>query len=72
MSNLIKLRKLNQEPFFYFVFEAENFLDSKSKEKLEKFLTHNKKDLKLNNWCEQDESDVPQNVDQVIEDIEHD
>ena len=25
----------------------------------------------LNNWCEQDASDAPQNVDEVIEDIEH-
>ena len=67
----IKEDESSKEPFFNFVFEAENFLDSESKEKLVKYLVHDKKNLKLNNWCEQDESDVPQNADEVIEDIEH-
>jgi hypothetical protein len=59
-----------KEPFFNFVFEAENFLDAKSKEKLEKYLTHDKKNLKLVDGCDQDETDIPKNVREVIEDIE--
>ena len=54
-----------------FCFEADNFLDSKSKENLEKYLAREKNNLKLANGCEEDESDVPQVVDEVIEDIEH-
>ena len=59
-----------KEPFFDFVFEAENFLDAKSKEKLEKYLTCDKKNLKLVDGCDQDETDIPENVHEVIEDIE--
>jgi hypothetical protein len=58
----VKEDESSREPFFNFVFEAENFLDSESKEKLEKYLVHDKKNLKLNNWCEQDESEVQENV----------
>ena len=36
-----------KEPFFDFVFESESFLDAKSKEKLEKYITCDKKNLKL-------------------------
>jgi DNA integrity scanning protein DisA with diadenylate cyclase activity len=53
-----------------FVLEAENFLDAKSKEKLEKYLACDKKNLKLADGCDQDETDIPQNVDEVIKDIE--
>jgi hypothetical protein len=72
MLNLIKFRKLNQlkNPLFDFVFEAENFLDAKYKEKLEKYLTHDKKNLKLVDGCYQDETDIPGNVCDMIEDIE--
>ena len=60
----------NKEPFFNFVFEAENFMDAKSKDKLENYLARDKKNLKLPDGCDQDETDIPQNVDEVIEDIE--
>jgi hypothetical protein len=60
----------NKEPFFNFVFEAENFMDAKSKEKLENYLARDKKNLKLADGCDQDETDIPQNVSEVIEDIE--
>ena len=61
----------NKEPFFNFVFEAENFMDVKSKETLENYLARDKKNLKLADGCDQDETDLPQNVSEVIEDIEH-
>ena len=37
----------NKEPFFNFVFEAEHFLDVKSKETLEEYLARDKKNRKL-------------------------
>ena len=45
-------------------------MDAKSKEKLEKYLARDKKNLKLADGCDQDETDIPQNVSEVIEDIE--
>ena len=60
----------NKEPFFNFVFEAEHFLDAKSKEKLEEYLIRDKKNLKLEDGCDQDETNNPKNVHEVIEDIE--
>ena len=63
--------ELNKEPFFNFVFEAENFMDLKSKETLENYLARDKKNLKLADGSDQDETDLPQNVSEVIEDIEH-
>ena len=60
----------NKEPFFYFVFEAEHFLDPKSKEKLDEYLARDKKNRKLEDGCDQDETNNPKNVHEVIEDIE--
>ena len=60
----------NKEPFFNFVFEAEHFLDPKSKEKLEEYLIRDKKNRKLEDGCDQDETNNPKNVYEVIEDIE--
>jgi hypothetical protein len=61
----------NKEPFFNFVFEAENFMDVKSKETLEEYLARDKKNLKLGDGCDQDETDNPKNAKEVVEDIEH-
>jgi hypothetical protein len=44
--------------------------NKESKEKLEKYLNRVKKNLKLADGCDQDETDIPQNVDEVNEDIE--
>ena len=52
------------------MFGAENFFNAESKEKLEKYLTQDKKNLKLSDGCEQDETDIPINVREVIKDIE--
>ena len=60
----------NKEPFFNFVFEAEHFLDAKSKETLEEYLAHDKKNRKLDDGCDQDETDNPKNAQEVVEDIE--
>ena len=60
----------NKEPFFNFVFEAEHFLDAKSKETLEDYLARDKKDRKLDDGCDQDETDNPENAEEVVEDIE--
>jgi hypothetical protein len=60
----------NKEPFFNFVFEAEHFLDVKSKETLEEYLARDKKNLKLEDGCDQDETDNPKNGKEVVEDIE--
>ena len=60
----------NKEPFFNFVFEAENFLDVKSKETLEEYLARDKKNHKLDDGCDQDETDNPKNVQEVVEDME--
>ena len=60
----------NKEPFFNFVFEAENFMDVKSKETLENYLARDKKNLKLEDGCDQDETDNPKNGKEVVEDIE--
>ena len=49
----------NKEPFFNFVFEAEHFLDPKSKEKLEEYLIRDKKNLKLDYGWDQEENDIP-------------
>ena len=59
----------NKEPFFSFVFEAEHFLDTKAKEKLEEYLIRDKKDLKLEDECDQDETNNPKNVHEVVKDI---
>ena len=58
-----------KEPFFDFVFEAENFMDAKSKAKLEKYLIRDKKNLKLADGCDQDETDIPNNVPELMKDI---
>ena len=60
----------NKEPFFNFVFEAEHFLDAKSKETLEEYLARDKKNCKLDDGCDQDETDNPKNAQEVVEDIE--
>ena len=60
----------NREPFFNFVFEAEHFLDAKSKEILEEYLVRDKKNRKLDDGCDQDETDNPKNAQEVVEDIE--
>ena len=60
----------NKEPFFNFVFEAEHFLDAKSKETLEEYLARDKKDRKLDDGCDQDETDHPENAQEVVEDID--
>ena len=60
----------NKEPFFNFVFEAEHFLDAKSKETLEEYLARDKKNRKLDDGCDQDETDNPKNAQEVVEDIE--
>ena len=59
-----------KEPFFNFVFEAEHFMDIKSKETLEEYLAHDKKNLKLEDGCDQDETDNPENAKEVVEDME--
>ena len=59
----------NKEPFFNFVFEAEHFLDGKSKETLEEYLARDKKNLKLADGCDQDETDIPSNIQDVVEDM---
>ena len=41
----------NKEPFFNFVFEAEHFLDAKSKETLEEYVACDKKNCKLDDGC---------------------
>ena len=66
----IKEDESNKEPFFNFVFEAEHFLDGKSKETLEEYLTRDKKNRKLDGECDQDETDNPENTKEVVEDIE--
>ena len=58
-----------KEPFFDFVFEAENFMDAKSKAKLEKYLIRDKKNLKLADGCDQDETDIPNNLPELMKDI---
>ena len=58
-----------KEPFFDFVFEAENFMNAKSKAKLEKYLIRDKKNLKLADGCDQDETDIPNNVPEMMKDI---
>ena len=69
--DLLPQLKENKDPFFNFVFEAEHFLDAKSKEKLEEYLIRDKKkNLKLEDGCDQDETNNPKNVHEVIEDIE--
>ena len=35
-----------------------------------KYLAHDKNNLKLADGCDQDETDIPQNVDELIGDIE--
>jgi len=60
----------NKEPFFNFVFEAEHFLDAKSKETLEEYFARDKKNRKLDDGCDQDETDNPENAQEVVEDIE--
>ena len=60
----------NKEPFFNFVFEAEHFLDNKSKEILEEYLARDKKNRKIDDGCDQDETDSPKNTKEVVEDIE--
>ena len=60
----------NREPFFNFVFEAEHFLDNKSKETLEEYLARDKKNRKIDDGCDQDETDSPKNTKEVVEDIE--
>ena len=61
----------NKEYFFDFVMEAETFLDNKSKKIIEKYVTREKRDTVLADGREQDETDMPEDVDDVIEDIEH-
>ena len=53
--DLLPQLKENKDPFFNFVFEAEHFLDAKSKEKLEEYLICDKKNLKLEDGCDQDD-----------------
>ena len=53
--DLLPQLKANKDPFFNFVFEAEHFLDAKSKEKLEEYLICDKKNLKLEDGCDQDD-----------------
>ena len=60
----------NKEPFFNFVFEAEHFLDVKSKETLVEYLARDKKDRKLDDGCDQDKTDHPENAQEVVEDID--
>ena len=60
----------NKEPFFNFVFEAEHFLDTKSKEKLEEYFACDKKDHKLDHGCDQDETNIPTSVGEIVEDME--
>merc|ERR1712074_357574 len=61
----------NKEPFFNFVFEAEHFLDAKSKEKLEEYLIRDKKNLKLADGWDREENDIPKNAHELIEDLEN-
>ena len=61
----------NKEYFFDFVLEAETFMDNKSKKIMEKYVTREKKDNVLADAREQDETDMPEDMDDVIEDIEH-
>ena len=61
----------NKEYFFDFVMEAETFLDNKSKKIIEKYVRREKRDTVLADGREQDETDMPEDVDDVIEDIEH-
>ena len=61
----------NKEYFFDFVLEAENFLDEKSKKMVEKYVTREKKDIVLADAREQDETDMPEDMDDILEDIEH-
>jgi hypothetical protein len=65
----IEEEEICKEQFFDFVFEAENFLDSKSKDKLGKDLAEEKRYLKICNGFEQGLTDLPQAVDDVIEDL---
>ena len=46
-------------------------MDDKSKKILEKYVTCEKKDTVLADAREQDETDIPEDMDDVIEDIEH-
>ena len=61
----------NKEYFFDFVMEAETFLDNKSKKIIEKYVTREKRNTVLADGREQDETDMPEDIDDVIEDIEH-
>ena len=61
----------NKEYFFDFVMEAETFLDNKSKKMVEKNVTREKKNIVLADGREQDETDLPEDIDDVLEDIEH-
>ena len=45
--------------------------DNESKKMLEKYVTREKKDTVLADGREQDDSDMPEDVDDVLEDIEH-
>ena len=45
-------------------------MDVKSKETLEEYLACDKKNRKLDGGCDQDETDNPENVQEVVGDIE--
>ena len=60
---------LSTDRFFYYPLEAELFFDSESKEKLEVYLEEEKEEVKADNCIDEDESDIPQDVNEVIEDV---
>ena len=59
-----------KERFFYFIFEVEDFFDSEDMEKLEENVARWKEEEKADNSIDEDESDIPQNNDEVIQDVE--
>jgi len=62
--------KCSKEHFMDFIFEIKDFLNSKSKKKLARYVAREMKKVKERNGIDDSESDIPQNNDEVIQDVE--
>merc|ERR1712082_168526 len=62
--------KCSKEHFMNFIFEIKDFLNSKSKKKLARYVAREMKKVKERNGIDDSESDIPQNNDGDIQDVE--
>ena len=58
-----------KEQFFYFVFDAEEFLDSEYKEMMEELVENRKKHYKDGGYDYENTDDIPHDINEVIDDV---